>query len=168
MEGTLSSVKPFVLSSFDGKCHLLFHLLGFVLQRAAQWAVLVPSGQCPLWSSHFDCLLRCWSGKAFGRHSMWAKWLKIAHYCLLRSTSKWVNGKSFCMEMFMYCVKFPIDFHCLNNVQICWTISAPCNQWHWRPLVAKYAIYESCAFGGIWWSNLQIIQVVASGGRICH
>ena len=121
----------------------------------AQWAV-------PIVIKPFWLPLAYWSGKAFGRHSMWAKWLKIAHYCLLRSTSKWVNGKSFCMEMFMYCVKFPIDFHCLNNVQICWTISAPCNQWHWRPLVARYAIYESCAFGGILWPNLQLMQVVVA------
>ena len=39
------------------------------------------------------------------------------------------------------------------------------DQCKWRHLVAKFA---SNASGAIWWSNLQMMQVVASGKQICN
>jgi len=37
------------------------------------------------------------------------------------------------------------------------------NQCKWRHLVAKFATKVS---GAIWWPNLQLMQVVPSGGQI--
>ena len=39
------------------------------------------------------------------------------------------------------------------------------NQCKWRHLVAKFATKVS---GAIWWPNLQLMQVVPSGGQICN
>ena len=35
----------------------------------------------------------------------------------------------------------------------------------WRHLMAKFEAYAS---GAIWWSNLQLMQVAPSGGKICN
>ena len=154
MEGTLSSVKPFVLSSFDGKCHLLFHLLGFVLQRAAQWAVLVPSGQCPLWSSHFDCLLRIGPERPLGGTQCGQNGSKLPTIAYFEAhLSEWMGN--------------PFAWKCLCivwNFQLTFTVSIMFKS------AEQYRLLAINDTGALWWPNMQFMKAVpleASGGQIC-